>query len=391
MKMFGAMGAIFAMLTLILISFGTCSSEPAPCPDAGTVIEDVCYYGEQWDNNTCIIMQCKFLDGYSSCDPEYGCIECIPEGTFIDTFSNGNSSFEVKLNGIVPGIPKLFLPDGYRVFNATMRVTGKPADITRQKTSDIIIVDDISGSMNDDCGSDGYADPGEHPCKINDKKSADIEFINLVLGDGMSNKIGLVAYNTMVKDSVPLTDDNESLIEHVNAYKVSGRTCISCGINEAIKLLAGGSNTSRAIVLMSDGIANRCMNDTTCTEDEAISEAIEMAREAWENHHARVFSIAFGNDADKETMQKIAEVGNGIYYFADNGIIVDVQNQIAYEIFNSYPVDPALDVGSDSVIDWSYPGEFNTSEFVPDFGQALDGFLGCDCNGCALHPSAQDR
>lgn len=47
-----------------------------------------------------------------------------------------------------------------------------------------------------------------------------------------------------------------------------------------------------------------------------------------------------------------------------------------------YPLDPTLDVGDDGDLQWSYSGEFDTTETVPDFSDELNEYLAtCDSPG----------
>ncbi len=65
--------------------------------------------------------------------------------------------------------------------------------------------------MDDDCGPDGIAQPGESPCKIEDVKAADRIFVN-EFTSLPSASVGLVSYSTTVVSTHNLSQDNESLI-----------------------------------------------------------------------------------------------------------------------------------------------------------------------------------
>ena len=47
-----------------------------------------------------------------------------------------------------------------------------------------------------------------------------------------------------------------------------------------------------------------------------------------------------------------------------------------------YPINPAIDIGDDGTVDWSYTGEFNTTEKI-DFNSALESLAeDCNCPNC---------
>ncbi len=138
-----------------------------------------------------------------------------------------------------------------------------------------MVVNDVSGSTDDNCGEDGVAQPGETPCKINDMKNASTQFVNLMI-QSPNNRIGLVNYSTNVKGFVPLSADNATLANAIDSYKATGLTCISCGIDKGIEIANAGTNPKKVIVLMSDGEANRCISGI-CTPITAKQEAKGMA------------------------------------------------------------------------------------------------------------------
>jgi len=359
------------------------------CPEPGTVEQGICYYGTgECDGDGCQLDQCELNGlGLGYCDPELGCIECVEVGTIIDRFDGGlyekeleflsedSSSTEAKIS---------FNFSNYVILSATLDATGLPVIITSEGIADTALVQDTSGSMNDDCGPDGVAQPGETPCKINDKKLADENFINTLLGNNETNMIAMVAYSTAIVDSLPLTTDKNALLDRVDSYYASGTTCISCGIEEGIQLLKDGVHANRIMVLLSDAKANECIGGGICTLEEAKQEAIDKAAEAWELYNITVHSIAYGWDADITEMQEIAAAGHGNFYFADNYNISEIYSNLADEILHSYPYNPFMDTGSNAIIEWSYTGSFETTEQA-DFTQELREIsTNCSCAGCSM-------
>jgi hypothetical protein len=358
------------------------------CPVPGTINNSICYYGEQNCTDTGCTIQTCVLDGFGVdlCDPVKGCIECVYVDTMIDQFHNGSGSVSLDFPTDYSSNNNAKISHNFSntvILSATLDATGLPAVITSKAMVDAALVEDISGSMDDDCGLDGIADPMETPCKINDKKAADVNFINTLLDNNGGNMIALVGYSTNVVDSLGLTNNKSLLIDHITAYKAAGTTCISCGIEEGIQLLKNGQNPNRIMVLMSDGKANECIKGF-CSLNTAKLEAISKAQEAWQQYNITIHTVAYGSDADTVTMQDIANIANGQYFFADNFNISDIYGQLAQTVVKSYPYNPTMDAGSNGAIEWSYPGKFDVTDSA-DFTTELNGIIGdCSCPGCSI-------
>ncbi len=73
---------------------------------------------------------------------------------------------------------------------------------------------------------------------------------------------------------------------------------------------------SKAIVIMSDGEANRqCAEQGTGS---AKHDAIQAACDAYNNYGITVYTVGFGNLADEATLKAMANCGHGQYFYADN-------------------------------------------------------------------------
>ena len=114
---------------------------------------------------------------------------------------------------------------------------------------------------------------------------------------------------------------------------------------------------------MSDGVANYVMAGFYNTIL-AKQEALDKAKEAWEVYGIRVFAVAYTDTADIGTMQQIALLGNGTFYFANVTNITDVYYDIAVELTKVYPQNGTLDIGADGDTEWDHPGPFTTSENI---------------------------
>jgi len=244
-----------------------------------------------------------------------------------------------------------------------------------------VLVTDVSGSMDDNCGPDGIAQPGETPCKINDVKNATSQFVQAVLPLSDGIEIGLVSYRTSLAGWLNLTRNETALLQEIGTYHAEGLTCISCGIKKGAEIASEGDGTGKAIILLSDGAANRCLAGA-CTPIIAREEAINESRRAWEQLGVRVYVIAFADNGDLATLQQIADAGNGTLSISNITEIIDKYAEMISIISDSYPTNPALDIGATGATDWSFLGEFNTIDTVA-FLSKLDSIRkDCDCPGC---------
>jgi hypothetical protein len=143
--------------------------------------------------------------------------------------------------------------------------------------ADIILITDVSGSMNDrlDSGSTGFTrncnDPNLNRSdtkRISLAQCLDKNFVNIVLNTS-GNRIGLVAYSgkpnqqpeansVVIRSYHDLSTDNTSLYSQINSYTADGATGICDSIRQARIILEQQSNASRQkyIIVMTDGIAN---------------------------------------------------------------------------------------------------------------------------------------
>ncbi|MBU2634333.1 MAG: VWA domain-containing protein [Nanoarchaeota archaeon] len=231
-----------------------------------------------------------------------------------------NSEIESKLN--YDDISKKTLP--LRIGSEGGNVT-----ITESIESDVILVTDTSGSMSE---QDVIGAPGQS--RLDVAKQLDSLFVNVVLNSS-NNRAGLVDYATSIKGTEDLTNDNQTLQNEINTYTATGSTCICCGINESTDMLNAQSSQDKykSIVLMSDGEANqRCTTNYDCEclmwfwgycwwwdcTEAAKLDSIDFACDAYENHNITVHSVGLGQDADEETLQSIADCGNGTFYASNN-------------------------------------------------------------------------
>jgi hypothetical protein len=363
-----------------------CDYQSEDCPEPGTVVGDICYFGTNvCTEEGCQIQECE-LDWNDVCHPTEGCINGTCSGFSVHPFGNLTFPQNGGLNDSIK--VELSVKAEVNKSNGTLTGYSKPLGLL----IDVVVITDVSGSMDDDCGADQAAQPGEHPCKIEDAKVADKALINLTLSEP-ENNVGLVSYSTFLVNSSGLTKNNLALVQQINTYKADGYTCISCGINTSIEILKKGTNPNKAIILMTDGYANRILAGIY-SEPLALSEAIAYARRAWLNHSIKVHGIAYGNDSNKAEMQQIALAGNGDFFPAGTENITEIYLSIIKKITEIVPTNVTFDAGTNGIIELTYLGQLNHTITVPDFTGELNNILrNCEttpCPGCSYNPITEN-
>jgi len=190
-------------------------------------------------------------------------------------------------NGVDPAQPQtsLQLPNA-----AVVDVVRNVWWYTKRHTNVYLVVD-VSGSMR-----------GE---KIQGAQEALRAFVEQMEGD--LERVGLIEFSSRVQETVPLDelkDNRTRLLNTVEALVVSGDTALLDAVDLAYESLQRRADAERinAIVVMTDGLENHS----------SISlEKLLRKLESQEDVPVVVFCIAYGKDADRATLQRIAEATGG--------------------------------------------------------------------------------
>jgi hypothetical protein len=196
-------------------------------------------------------------------------------------------------------------------------------------TADAILITDVSGSMTEcdvespppsNVTPDCNGIVGVQNRRIDIAKNVDKTFVDTVLGTS-GNRVGLVSYRSTLSNTHPLSNNSVALKGNISAYTASASTCMSCGILNATRTLDTVSEPRfKGMLVMSDGIANQCLNGDWCgiyggsvngnydgldPVYPAKLEALNKSCEARSKNYT-VFSVGFSNSADNFTLQRIA-------------------------------------------------------------------------------------
>jgi len=204
---------------------------------------------------------------------------------------------------------------------------------------DVMLVIDVSGSMNDRL-------PGDEETKLEGAKEAANLFVDQL--NSSRDKVGLVSFSTEPTLREPLTANFTAVKTSINALVAGGYTNIGGGINySAIEFQTNGRNGSTvwAMILLSDGKANRP------TGVNATQYALDRARDAYvvgSAQNLRIYTIGLGakDDINEVLLEQIAEGPlegipqsdiEGQYYYAPSaeeleGIYLTIAKDLMFDV-----------------------------------------------------------
>jgi Ca-activated chloride channel family protein len=146
--------------------------------------------------------------------------------------------------------------------------------------------------------------------KITAAKEALLSFIDQIQGG--REKVALVAFNDEVEERVALgtlTENRASLKSSITSLQANGATALYDAVIYAHDQLQEQSDPERinAIVVMTDGQNTRGSHSL----EDILSQV------AAAGTPVLIFAVAYGEDADMQILQQIAEAGDGQAYTSD--------------------------------------------------------------------------
>ena len=175
---------------------------------------------------------------------------------------------------------------------------GLGSNATVERNVDMVIVLDRSGSMN-----------GR---KISDARQA---VSNLISRLTAKDRFALITYSDgvqLVSNLKPVNSDHrQQLATLIAGVTANGSTNLGAGLQAGIDVLLSGAEigNARKLVLISDGLANKGITDSTRLG--------AIAGLAVEKEFA-VSTVGVGNDFNEQLMTTIADRGAGNYYYLEN-------------------------------------------------------------------------
>jgi Ca-activated chloride channel homolog len=198
-----------------------------------------------------------------------------------------------------------------------------------RKKARALLVIDVSGSMGDE------ADPGSGATKLDLAKKAAIAALDQFQPD---DEVGLRIFSTDLNDSEPtdyrdvvpigpMSANRPDLKSQIERLVPTQGTPLYTAAKDSYTKLVDEYDPTRinAVVLLSDGRNEDPRN-------ESLADLLKYLRAQSEGESAkpvRIFTIAYGNDADEATLKRIAESTNAAAYSAvDPSTIVNVFNAV---------------------------------------------------------------
>ncbi|PWH14430.1 MAG: VWA domain-containing protein [Anaerolineae bacterium] len=180
-----------------------------------------------------------------------------------------------------------------------------------KKPVDLVVVMDISGSMRGD--------------KITTARASLLEFVKK-LDD--RDRLQIILFSSKISTLTPLTPlgpKRQQVLNSVAGIFEQGDTKLYDATLAAYQDLAANGNPDhiRAIVILSDG-ADTASNQTL---DEVMSQINAAAGEG--GNAIKIFTIAFGSDADENVLKQIAEPTGGKQYKSSPENIQKIYDEIA--------------------------------------------------------------
>lgn len=185
----------------------------------------------------------------------------------------------------------------------------------QRRLVDVTLVLDRSGSMNDQLNG---------TTKIEGAKQGLKEFVNLM---GDQDQLGLTIFSTqsdMLSPISPLAPKRQDILSRIDGILAAGSTLLYDTISEQVqKLQEKPSKHIKAVVVLTDG------QDTgsQIKQDQLITQITARGENA--GNSVKVFTIAYGNDANQAVLTQIATATGGKEYAGNPQNIRDVYNQIS--------------------------------------------------------------
>jgi len=190
-------------------------------------------------------------------------------------------------------------------FSETSQTVDVPVVEEKDLAGGIILAVDASASM-------GPLLRDIAPSRLDAAKDALLEFVK---NSSDSVRFGVVAFDSEIRDSCPLTEDKETVTSTLAGLSASEalpcleeHTDIGEGLQRSLDLLTpyAKSDKTYAIVLVSDGFSNYGYPDPIKSVVQAVERTVEMEIPIYALYIARM-----GQDSNPELMRVIAEATQG--------------------------------------------------------------------------------
>ena len=146
-------------------------------------------------------------------------------------------------------------------------------------------------------------------------------FLEVLDTTSQEEQVSVASYSSSASLDTWLEKDHDIVRDTVDLLNTGGGTAIGKGMQEGIQSLldaAARPFAAKTMVVMTDGMHNRGIYPD------------DVARTLMSSYHLTIHTVTFGDGADQELMQEVAQIGGGKHYHADNGAeLVAIFEEIA--------------------------------------------------------------
>ena len=168
--------------------------------------------------------------------------------------------------------------------------------------------------------------------KIDQAKASVLRFLSLL---EQNDRVSLLSFNDSVHMLAPLSTDRYALHEAVQDIRPEGHTALFDGIAQGVDSVRGVPGR-RAVIVLTDGIANRGALDIGQAIDAAVRENVS------------VVVVGLGDDVRTARLERIAEETGGSYFFTPSaGGLREIYETIGKRILNEYVITYRTEARSD--------------------------------------------
>lgn len=211
-------------------------------------------------------------------------------------------------NGFVPSEPKRLLsPPAPEVLDRLQRSW---TDVRKRTRLELLI--DVSGSM-------GGSVDGANATKLDLVKAAAVKALDQLIAD---DEVGLTIFSTglgpkgnqTIQELVPigpLGQQKGQLTRMIEGLSPEGGTPLYAAVRSAHQVMRAHFDPTRinAVLVLTDG-------QNEYSQDNDLGSLVRQLQAAGEDRAVRVFTIAYGGDADLPTLKQIAEASRAAAYNA---------------------------------------------------------------------------
>lgn len=266
--------------------------------------------GTFWHDNPFIIMSSASTEERQAADQFYDFllndesqkaalnIGFRPVNTNVPIGDPISAAFGVQAQGVQNVLPKP---------SAEVIVAAKNVWAQNRKRADIVLLVDVSGSMEGD--------------KIEQVKAGLESFLARILPE---DRVSLVTFDStarVVVPPAPLSENRITLGDAIQGLRAEGKTAIWDGLITAKQVIdelpRSEDERIKAIVLLSDG------------EDTASTFSMEQVRSEYNETGISIFPVAYGADADTTALQEIVDFSRTQLVKGDAGNIAQIFDSLS--------------------------------------------------------------